>query len=99
VLSQYEAKMDIPSFNFYYLADSKHNPERKSLWLSEPYVDPAGRGWMVSAVAPVYFKAAKGRQFIKSDTAVEHPNADAGFVSLVIVAHFVWIRSCEFRLL
>jgi hypothetical protein len=55
VLSQYEAKMDIPSFNFYYLADEKHNPEKKSLWLSEPYVDPAGRGWMVSAIAPVYF--------------------------------------------
>jgi hypothetical protein len=58
VLSQYEAKMDIPSFNFYYLADSKHNPERKSLWVSEPYVDPAGRGWMVSAIAPVYFNGS-----------------------------------------
>lgn len=55
VLSQYEAKMDIPSFNFYYLADQKHNPEKKSLWISEPYVDPAGRGWMVSAIAPVYY--------------------------------------------
>ncbi|MEI8047568.1 MAG: hypothetical protein WCI92_09335 [Bacteroidota bacterium] len=55
VLSQYEAKMDIPAFNFYYLADEKHNPDRKSLWISEPYVDPAGRGWMVSAIAPVYF--------------------------------------------
>jgi len=56
VLSQYEAKMNIPDFNFYYLADAKHNPERKSLWVNEPYVDPAGRGWMVSAIAPVYFK-------------------------------------------
>ena len=55
VMSQYEAKMDIPSFNFYYLADKKHNPEKKSLWVSEPYVDPAGRGWMVSAIAPVYY--------------------------------------------
>jgi len=55
VLSQYEAKMDIPNFNFYYLADEKHNPEKKSLWISEPYVDPAGRGWMVSAIAPVYY--------------------------------------------
>jgi len=55
VLSQYEAKMDIPSFNFYYLADKKHNPDKKSLWVSEPYVDPAGRGWMVSAIAPVYY--------------------------------------------
>lgn len=56
VLSQYEAKMDIPSYNFYYLADGKHNPEKKSLWVSEAYVDPAGRGWMVSAIAPVYYK-------------------------------------------
>jgi hypothetical protein len=55
VLSQYEAKMDIPGFNFYYLADKKHNPEKKSLWVNEPYVDPAGRGWMVSAIAPVYY--------------------------------------------
>ena len=55
VLSQYEAKMDIPAFNFYYLADVKHNPDRKSLWVNEPYVDPAGRGWMVSAIAPVYY--------------------------------------------
>ncbi|MFZ4547271.1 MAG: hypothetical protein ACOYN4_07550 [Bacteroidales bacterium] len=56
VLSQYEAKMDIPNFNFYYLADAKHNPEKKSLWIEEPYVDPAGRGWMVSAIAPVYYR-------------------------------------------
>jgi len=56
VLSQYEAKMDIPSFNFYFLADAKHNPKRNSLWLSEPYVDPAGRGWMISAISPVYYQ-------------------------------------------
>jgi len=54
VLAQYQPKMDIPKFNFYYLADAKHNPERKSVWVNEPYVDPAGRGWMVSAIAPVY---------------------------------------------
>lgn len=56
VLSQYEAKMDIPSFNFYFLADSIHNPERESVWVAEPYIDPAGRGWMISAIAPVYYK-------------------------------------------
>lgn len=55
VLSQYEAGMDIPSFNFYFMADEKHNPEKKSVWVNEPYVDPAGRGWMVSAIAPVYY--------------------------------------------
>ena len=54
VLTQYEPKMNIPEFNFYYLADQKHNPEKKAVWVKEPYVDPAGRGWMVSAIAPVY---------------------------------------------
>ena len=55
VLKQYEPKLNIPGYNFYYLADGKHNPERKSVWVNEPYVDPAGRGWMVSAIAPVYY--------------------------------------------
>lgn len=56
VLAQYEPQMKIPDFNFYFLADEKHNPERKAVWVNEPYVDPAGRGWMISAIAPVYFK-------------------------------------------
>ncbi len=54
VLAQYEPKMNIPAFNFYYLADKQHNPEKKAVWVKEPYVDPAGRGWMISAIAPVY---------------------------------------------
>jgi len=53
-ISQYPPKMNIPEYNFYYLADGKHNPTRKGVWVDEPYVDPAGRGWMVSAIAPVY---------------------------------------------
>nr|WP_319395856.1 hypothetical protein [uncultured Desulfobacter sp.] len=55
VLSQYEPGMDIPAFNFYYLADQEHNPDKKVVWVDEPYVDPAGRGWMISAIAPVYY--------------------------------------------
>lgn len=54
ILAQYEPKMNITAFNFYYLADAEHNPEHKAVWVNEPYVDPAGRGWMVSAIAPVY---------------------------------------------
>jgi len=37
------------------LADLKHNPEKKGVWVNEPYVDPAGRGWMISAIAPSYY--------------------------------------------
>lgn len=53
VLDIYPPKMDIPSYNFYYEADATHNPERKVVW-TDPYVDPAGSGWMVSAIAPSY---------------------------------------------
>ena len=38
------------------MADESHNPEKKAVWVDEPYVDPAGRGWMISAIAPVYVK-------------------------------------------
>lgn len=53
-IAQYPARMNIPEYNFYYLADAAHNPARRGVWVDEPYVDPAGRGWMVSAIAPVY---------------------------------------------
>jgi len=52
-LDQYPADMDIPKYNFYYLADAKHNPSRGVVW-TDVYLDPAGRGWMMSATAPVY---------------------------------------------
>ncbi|NQD92562.1 PAS domain-containing protein, partial [Pseudomonas sp. CrR25] len=50
---QYPHDMVIPDYNFYYLADAQHNPERKVAW-TDVYLDPAGQGWMMSAVAPVY---------------------------------------------
>lgn len=53
VKSQYAPRMNIPSYNFYYEADAAHNPERKVVW-TDAYADPAGSGWMVSAIAPVY---------------------------------------------
>ena len=53
VLSQYPVKMDIPSYNFYYEADVQHNPARKPVW-TDVYIDPAGKGWMTSCIAPVF---------------------------------------------
>jgi len=53
VLAIYPPKMDIPSYNFYYEADARHNPKRSVVW-TDSYLDPAGAGWMVSAIAPVY---------------------------------------------
>ncbi len=54
VLMQFQPKMDMTSYNFYYLADEKHNPMKKAVWVNEPYIDLAGRGWMISLLKPVY---------------------------------------------
>ncbi|MBD9426703.1 response regulator [Pseudomonas sp. PDM15] len=53
VLQQYPHDMVIPQYNFYYLANAEHNPKRSTVW-TEVYLDPAGQGWMMSAIAPVY---------------------------------------------
>ncbi|MCQ4315791.1 response regulator [Stutzerimonas zhaodongensis] len=50
---QYPPDMNIPDYNFYYLANAWHNPARKVVW-TDVYLDPAGHGWMMSAIAPVY---------------------------------------------
>lgn len=49
-----EPNLDLTSFNFYYYADSLNNPERKPVWVDEIYIDPVGRGWMISLLNPVY---------------------------------------------
>ena len=49
----FDPGMNIPDFNFYYEADAQHNPSRAVVW-TDAYVDPAGKGWLVSAIAPAY---------------------------------------------
>ena len=46
--------LDVTEFNFYYEADLAHNPSKETVWIPEPYVDPAGKGWIFSLVHPVY---------------------------------------------
>lgn len=50
---QYGAILDVTDYNFYYLADAQHNPNRESVWTSA-YLDPAGQGWMISNITPIY---------------------------------------------
>ncbi|GAB4434496.1 MAG: hypothetical protein Kow0031_16240 [Anaerolineae bacterium] len=52
-IEQFNDAPDVTAFDFYYLADETHNPEKRPVW-TELYWDPAGLGWMVSSVAPVY---------------------------------------------
>jgi signal transduction histidine kinase len=50
---QYDPTMKIEEYNFYYEADEKHNPKKEPVWTSA-YLDPAGLGWMVSCIVPIY---------------------------------------------
>ena len=54
VLGQFQPKMNILDYNIYYLADKENNPGRGPMIIDNPYVDPAGRGWIISSIAPVY---------------------------------------------
>jgi len=56
VLTQYQRNVDLTQFNFYFLADLEHNPLKKSICVDDPYLDPAGRGWIYSIISPVYYK-------------------------------------------
>lgn len=49
----YGPAIDMPKYNFYYLADEKHNPTRGPVWTSA-YLDPAGQGWLISNIVPIY---------------------------------------------
>lgn len=48
-----DPSLDLTSFNFFYEGDFEHNPEKGPAWIPEVYVDPAGRGWILSLVHPV----------------------------------------------
>lgn len=47
--------LDVTTFNFYYEADSLHNPTRGLVWIPDAYIDPAGKGWILSLVHPIYY--------------------------------------------
>lgn len=53
-LAMLEPDLDVTTFNFYYLADQEHNPDKGPVWVDEIYIDPVGRGWMISLIYPVY---------------------------------------------
>jgi len=50
---QFPHDFDLKEYNFYYLADATHNPKRQSVW-TDAYLDPAGKGWMLSSITPIY---------------------------------------------
>jgi PAS domain S-box-containing protein len=51
--AQFAPNDDVRRYNFFYEADPDHDPGRGIVW-TDGYLDPAGKGWIVSCVAPVY---------------------------------------------
>jgi len=49
----YPTDIHMENYNFYYEADLKHNPSKGVVW-TDVYLDPAGQGWMLSAIVPIY---------------------------------------------
>lgn len=62
VFPAYDAKdlvtkdTDLKKYNFYYEADEENNPSKGPVWIPDAYVDPAGRGWILSVIHPIYDK-------------------------------------------
>ncbi len=50
-----ESDHDFTKDRFYYIADPKHNPERKPVW-TVPYYDSIWEHWMISLITPIYIE-------------------------------------------
>lgn len=79
--------IDVTQFNFYYEADQKRNPSRGLVWIPDAYVDPAGKGWILSLIHPVYDRdslfAVLGVDFTVSDVINQYLDAVKGSFLLV----------------
>lgn len=63
----FDPEMYLEDFSFYYLANQRHNKERTVQW-TPAYLDPAGQGWLVSAIAPIYH-----HNFLEGVTGLDIP--------------------------
>lgn len=51
----FPSDINMNNYNFYYLANEKFNPQRDVV-LTDVYLDPAKKGWLISVVVPIYNK-------------------------------------------
>ena len=79
---QYGPAINMEDYNFYYDADAEHNPQRKPVWTGA-YLDPAGQGWMISLIVPVY-AGDKLEGVSGLDVTID------SFVQNILTLHFPW---------
>jgi class 3 adenylate cyclase len=85
VANQYGEHISMEEFNFYYLADLKHNPNKTTVWTGV-YLDPAGNGWMSSCIVPIY-----NNNFLEGVTGIDV--TVERFVSNVLSIELPWESS------
>lgn len=82
-----DANIDVTKFNFYYEADPEHNPDKGLVWIPDAYVDPAGQGWILSLVHPIYdgekLFAVLGVDYTVTDFVEEYLATEEGEFILV----------------
>ncbi len=80
-------EVDITKFNFYYRADLENNPNKGPIWIPEAYVDPAGSGWILSLIQPVYEEdelfAVLGIDFLVDDLVHHYLEEEDGKLLII----------------
>lgn len=56
VTKQFAPSTNLTEFTAFQSVKNKPFFDTKSYWIKKPYADPAGRGWIISAVSPVSFR-------------------------------------------
>lgn len=82
VSAVFGSTLKMQDYNFYYLADAKHNPERMPVW-TKAYLDPAGQGWLVSCIVPIY-----SDNFLEGVSGVDIPIAS--FINDILELNLPW---------
>ena len=54
IYNTFPRELILENYDFYNKANLKNNPEKKVVW-TDVYLDPLGQGWMISAIAPIYY--------------------------------------------
>jgi signal transduction histidine kinase len=65
------ADMRVQDYPFYYPADPVNNPNREIVW-TESYFDVTDRGWMITALAPIYLADGTFKGVIGADVTFEN---------------------------
>ncbi len=53
IYNTFPSDIKMEDYDFYTKANLKNNPKKEVLW-TDIYLDPAGQGWMLSVITPIY---------------------------------------------